>query len=276
MKRLMREKAWDIQLEDLSVGYPGLVVLEGLNATLPAGKVSVILGGSGSGKSTLMRHVLGLSRPFSGRILLGHKDIFTLSSREFRSMRRRIGVLFQDGALLGSLTLGENVALPLKEHTRLHLDTIREVVRLKLRLVGLEDFAEFFPGQLSGGMRKRAGLARALVMDPPILLCDEPTSGLDPINAALMDQLLKNMNKHFGVTVVVVSHDLQSLFAIADYALVLHQGKAAFAGELEELKNTQDPYLRQFLDRKPGESSIPDLGEEHELVEDHLERCETW
>lgn len=275
MKRLSREKAWDIQMEDLTIGYPGLVVLEGLNATLPAGKISVILGGSGSGKSTLMRHILGLSRPFSGRILLGHRDIFKLSTSEFRCMRRRIGVLFQDGALLGSLTLGENVALPLKEHTRLHPDTIREVVLLKLRLVGLEDFVDFHPAQLSGGMRKRAGLARALVMDPPILLCDEPTSGLDPINAALMDQLLKNMNRHFGVTVVTVSHDLQSLFTIADYALVLHQGQAAFAGALQELKGTDDPYLRQFLDRKPGESTIPELNGEQEAIGESLEEC-SW
>lgn len=273
MKRLTREKAWDIVLEDLSIGYPGLVVLQGLNATLPAGKISVILGGSGSGKSTLMRHILGLSRPISGRIMLGHRDIFTLSQKDFRCMRRRIGVLFQDGALLGSLTLGENVALPLQEHTKLHRETIQEVVRLKLRLVGLEKFEHFYPGQLSGGMRKRAGLARALVMDPPILLCDEPTSGLDPINAALMDELLKNLNEHFGVTVLVVSHDLQSLFAIADHVLVVHEGRAAFTGPLEDLLATQDPYLRQFLDRKPGDAVIPDLHEEREAMEKQTKAC---
>ena len=263
MQRSSREKAWDIKLENLTIGYPGLVVLQDLDATLPAGGITVILGGSGSGKSTLLRHILGLSRPISGRILLGGKDIFKLPLKDFRCIRRRMGVLFQDGALLGSLTLAENVALPLKEHTKLHPETIAEVVRLKLRLVGLEKFGAFYPAQLSGGMRKRAGLARALVMDPPILLCDEPTSGLDPINAALMDELLKNMNKHFGVTVVVVSHDLQSLFAIADHVLVLHDGTVAFNGRLETLRNTDDAYLRQFLDRKPNESPFSNVPGEH-------------
>lgn len=276
MQRLARTKAWDIKLENLSAGYPGFVVLEGINAHLPAGKISVILGGSGSGKSTLLRHILGLSPPLEGRIMLGGKDICELPVKELRCLRRRMGVLFQDGALLGSLTLNENVALPLHEHTGLHNETIREVVKLKLRLVGLEKFGNFHPGQLSGGMRKRAGLARALVMDPPIVLCDEPTSGLDPINSALMDQLLSNMNKHFGVTVVSVSHDLQSLYAIADYAMVLHDGAAIFTGDLETLRNTDDPYLRQFLDRKPGDSGMPDLrelDEEQTKISEYVERC---
>lgn len=277
MKRLSRTKAWDIKLENLSVGYPGYVVLEDINANIPAGKISVILGGSGSGKSTLLRHILGLSLPISGRILLGGRDICELAVKDLRCLRRRMGVLFQDGALLGSMTLGENVGLPLQEHTALHPDTIREVVLLKLRLVGLEKFADFYPGQLSGGMRKRAGLARALVMDPPILLCDEPTSGLDPINSALMDQLLVNMNKHFGVTIVVVSHDLQSLYTIADYAMVLNEGAAVFAGDLDTLRATDDPYLRQFLDRKPGDSGMPDLSEleeEQEEISNQIGTCD--
>lgn len=242
---------WGIRLENCSVGYPGIVVLEGLNATLPAGKISVILGGSGCGKSTLLRHVLGLSKPTCGKIFIGGEDLFQLRTKEFRNVRRRMGVLFQDGALLGSLTLGENVALPLKERTSLPAAEIRERVLHKLGLVGLEEYADYYPGQLSGGMRKRGGLARAIVTDPPVLLCDEPTSGLDPINAAQMDALLMNMNKRFNVTVIVVSHDLQSLYATADHVLMLHDGRAVFDGTLQELKQSGDAYIRQFLERKP-------------------------
>ena len=247
----MGDEIWGIRLEDCSVGYPGLVVLKGLNATLPAGKISVILGGSGCGKSTLLRHVLGLSKPTQGKIFIGDADLFKLRTRDFREVRRRMGVLFQDGALLGSLTLGENVALPLKERTSLPAAEIQERVLHKLSLVGLEEFVDYYPGQLSGGMRKRGGLARAIVMDPPVLLCDEPTSGLDPINAAQMDALLLDMNKRFNVTVVVVSHDLQSLYATADHVLVLNEGRAVFDGSLQELKQSDDPYIRQFLERRP-------------------------
>lgn len=253
------EKPWDIRLENLSVGYPGHVVLREVNAELPSGKISMILGGSGSGKSTLLRHILGLSLPLQGRILHGGRDIFTLGRREFRSLRRRMGVLFQDGALLGSLTLAQNLALPLKEHTRLGAVEIDAVVLQKLSLVGLERFGGYHPGQLSGGMRKRAGLARAMVMDPPLLLCDEPTSGLDPINAALMDALLQRLNRQFGVTVLVVSHDLQSLAGIADYVLVLNEGRSVFTGSREELFASEDPYVRRFLDRRPTEEDMPVL-----------------
>lgn len=249
--------AWDIVLEDLSVGYPGLTVLQGVNARFPAGEATVILGGSGSGKSTLLKHILGLSRPIKGSILLGDQDLAKLSGRKLGRFRRRLGVLFQDGALLGSLTLAENVALPLQEHTSLKQGRIRDTVMAKLELVGLADFAHYYPSQLSGGMRKRAGLARAIVEDAPILLCDEPTSGLDPINAALMDRLLKDMNQRLGVTLVVVSHDLDSLDVLADHVLVLNQGRAVFMGTLEELRATDDSYLRHFLDREPEEQDLP-------------------
>lgn len=246
--------AWDIQLEDLRLGYGRTVVLDNLNARLPGGRITVILGGSGGGKSTLLKHIIGLGRPMSGKILLGGRDIFSLSDKEFRRLRRRMGVLFQDGALLGSLTLAENVGLPLREHTSLTAGDIRDLVMHKLSLVGLEKFPDYYPGQLSGGMRKRAGLARALVTDPPILFCDEPTSGLDPINAAQMDALLLAMKKQYpGMTIVVVSHDLASLNAIADHVLVLRKGGVAFNGSPEELRAATDPYLRDFLDRRPEE-----------------------
>lgn len=262
---MTESNGWDIRLENLRLGYDDTVVLDDISAILPAGKISVILGGSGDGKSTLLRHILGLKRPMAGKIFLGPHDLFQLSNRQFRKVRRRMGVLFQDGALLGSLTLGENVALPLTEHTKLDRATIRNIVYHKLALVGLDKYADYYPNQLSGGMRKRAGLARAIVTDPPILMCDEPTSGLDPINSAQMDRLLLDMKHHFPeMTIIVVSHDLESLYTIADHALVLHGGKAAYNGTLEPLRQTTDPYLRQFLDRSAGEMHIPDLrlGEE--------------
>ena len=251
----MNTAAWNIQLENLRLGYGETVVLDNCNACLPGGRITVILGGSGGGKSTLLKHIIGLSRPMSGRILLGGRDIFSLSDKDFRRLRRRMGVLFQDGALLGSLTLAENVGLPLREHTSLTAGDIRDLVLHKLCLVGLENFPDYHPGQLSGGMRKRAGLARALITDPPILFCDEPTSGLDPINAAQMDALLLSMKEQYpDMTIVVVSHDLASLKTIADHVLVLHKGGVAFNGPPEKLQATTDPYLRNFLDRKPEEN----------------------
>lgn len=250
-------QAWDIEFHDLSVGYGEHVVLRDINAVLPAGKVSVILGGSGGGKSTLLRHIIGLSRPLSGSVYLGGRDLFALNRAEFRRVRRQMGVLFQDGALLGALSLAQNVALPLSEHLRLPKPLIREAALRVLRMVGLEDFADFYPNQLSGGMRKRAGLARAIIAEPRILLCDEPTSGLDPITAARMDELLHSMHEQYAeMTLVVVSHDLASLRAIADYVLVLRDGGAVFAGSLAELEASPDPYLRQFLSREAGDQRL--------------------
>ena len=217
-------QAWDIEFKDLTVGYGSHIVLHDVNAVLPGGKVSVILGGSGCGKSTLLRHIIGLSRPLSGHVLVGGRDLFALGRADFRRIRRHMGVLFQDGALL------------------------------VLRMVGLDEFADFYPNQLSGGMRKRAGLARAIVAEPRVLLCDEPTSGLDPITAARMDDLLLAMREQYaGMSVVVVSHDLASLRAIADHVLVLADGKALFSGTLAELEASDDPYLRQFLHREAGD-----------------------
>ncbi|WP_031482251.1 ABC transporter ATP-binding protein [Maridesulfovibrio frigidus] len=246
--------AQDITLKELSLGYPGNVLMENLNAVLPAGKISVILGGSGCGKSTLLRHILGLNVPVSGEIFLGATSLTNLKDQdELRLIRTRMGVLFQDGAMLGSLTLGENVALPLQEHTELPDEIIEEVVQMKLRMVGLGDFTHYFPSQLSGGMRKRAGLARAMVMDPTTLLCDEPSSGLDPISAADLDQLILKLKETFNVTTVVVTHDLDSLFNIADHVVVLHQGKCLYQGDLPGLKESDDEYLIDFLERRPTE-----------------------
>ncbi len=218
-------ESWDICFRNLSVGYNGVPVLSDINATLPGGKVSVILGGSGCGKSTLLRHVIGLAKPIKGGILIGGKDLFTLSRNDFRRLRKRMGVLFQDGALLGALTLAQNVVLPLSEHLRLQKKLLREAALRVLRMVGLEEFADYYPNQLSGGMRKRAGLARAIIADPALLLCDEPTSGLDPITAARMDNLLLSMHaKYPGMTIVSVSHDLASLKPLQIMCLCLARG----------------------------------------------------
>jgi len=245
----------DIELRDVSVGYGDRVVLRGINTTLPGGRISVILGGSGCGKSTLLRNIIGLVPIQNGRIALGGRDMARLNPAERLQLRRRMGVLFQDGALLGSLRLGENIALPLREHTELTDSLIEEVVRMKLRLVGLADFMNYFPSELSGGMRKRAGLARAMALDPAVLLCDEPTSGLDPITAADMDQLILELKATFNMTIVVVTHDLESLTAIADHVVVLNQGNMLFEGPLAALGACDDPFIVRFLKRQPSRES---------------------
>lgn len=249
-------EGWQIRLEHLSAGYAGRVVLNDLSSTIPAGKTTVILGGSGCGKSTLLRQITGLSRPFAGKVIINNQDLFNIPNHEFCRIRRRMGVLFQDGALLGSLTLAENVALPLSEHLKLDAKIIRQEALRVLALVELADFADFYPNELSGGMRKRAGLARAIIAQPQILLCDEPTSGLDPITAAKMDALLNNLHEYYPqMTIIVVSHDLDSLKTIADHAIVLREGKILFDDQAHFLQEQTDPYLQQFLRREPGQSS---------------------
>jgi phospholipid/cholesterol/gamma-HCH transport system ATP-binding protein len=249
----------DIRLTNLTVGYGDKAVVSNVNVTLPAGKISVILGGSGCGKSTLIKHILRLHDPIEGEIHIGSHNIMNLSRKAWACLKLQLGLLFQDGALLGSMTLADNVALPLREHTRLKPKEAYELAASKLALVGLEDYAGLYPNQLSGGMRKRAGLARALIMDPAILFCDEPTSGLDPINSAELDQLLLELKQRFDITVVVVSHDLASMRAIADHVVVLGEGRVLFDGTREELEATEDEYLRRFLDRIAKPRSAPRL-----------------
>ena len=252
----MRSQSWDVRFVNLALGYGSHIVLRDINATLPAGKISVILGGSGGGKSTILRHIAGLQKPVSGQIFIGSQDISDLSASSLRRLRRRMGILFQDGALLGALTLAENVALPLSEHLHLGKKLCRAAAKRVLSMVGLADFPDFYPNQLSGGMRKRAGLARAIIGEPLLLLCDEPTSGLDPITAARMDELLLALHHNYpDMTLIVVSHDLASVRRIADYVLVLREGTACFTGTSAEFEESRDPYILQFLNREPGSTS---------------------
>jgi len=249
----------NIRLENLSVGYGGNPVVGDLNIEFPSGKISMVVGGSGSGKSTLIKHVLQLQSPIKGKIYVGGHDMGTLSRRKNHCIRLRTGVLFQDGALLGSLRLKDNVALPLREHTRLKEEQIMHIVQDRLALVGLGHAMELYPNELSGGMRKRGGLARALVMDPQVLFCDEPTSGLDPVMSAELDQLLLEMMCHFDMTMVVVSHDLASMRGLADFVVVLGEGRSLYQGTIKELEATEDPYLRRFLDRAAEDRDAPRL-----------------
>jgi phospholipid/cholesterol/gamma-HCH transport system ATP-binding protein len=248
-----------IRLESLTVGYGGNPVVSDMDIHIPGGKVTMIMGGSGCGKSTVLKHILRLHTPIAGTIFIGGHDIFSLSGKAFRCLRQRMGALFQDGALLGSLRLKDNIALPLREHTRLKESQIMDIVRHKLDLVGLGHAMELFPHELSGGMRKRAGLARALVMDPQVLFCDEPTSGLDPVMSAELDQLLLEMMGHFDMTTVVVTHDLASMRTIADHVVVLGDGRCLFQGSVAELEASEDAYLRSFLDREAPHRDTPRL-----------------
>src|SRR5262245_12195334 len=238
-----------ITLRGLRVGYGDHEVLHGIDLDVMRGETLVILGGSGSGKSTLLRTLVGLQRPSSGEIWLKGRNIAAMSRAELDELRKRIGMSFQGGALFGSMTVGENVALPLREHTRLEGSTIEIIVRLKLEQVGLTGFEGYMPSQLSGGMRKRAAVARAMAMDPEILLFDEPSAGLDPIIAAGMDELILELKKVFHMTIIVVTHELASAFLIADRMVLIDRGNVIAVGSKDDMRSCAHPRVRQFLDR---------------------------
>jgi phospholipid/cholesterol/gamma-HCH transport system ATP-binding protein len=238
-----------ISLRNLRVSYGEREILHGINFDVMHGETLVILGGSGSGKSTLLRTLVGLEKPSSGEIWLKGKNIAAISSDEMDEIRKRIGMSFQGGALFGSMTVGENVALPLREHTRLEDSTIEIILRLKLDQVGLSGFENYMPSQLSGGMKKRAAVARALAMDPEILFFDEPSAGLDPIIAAGVDQLILELKQAFHMTIIVVTHELASAFLIADRMVLIDKGNVVAIGSKEEMQSSTHPRVRQFLDR---------------------------
>ena len=238
-----------ISLHNLRVNYGEREILHGLDFEVLRGETVVILGGSGSGKSTLLRTLVGLERPSSGEICINGKNLAAISDAEMNEIRKRVGMSFQGGALFGSMTVGENVALPLREHTKLEEPTIEIIVRLKLDQVGLAGFESYMPSQLSGGMKKRAAVARAMAMDPEILFFDEPSAGLDPIIAAGMDELILDLKKAFHMTIVVVTHELASAFLIADRMVLIDKGNIVATGSKEEMRSSTHPRVRQFLDR---------------------------
>lgn len=244
-----------IEIIGLKSHYGDMEVLKDITVSMPKGKITTIVGKSGSGKSTLLKHLIGLLKPTKGEILIGGKDISVLREEELNEVRKKMGVLFQGAALLNSLSVSDNVALPIREHTRLNESTIHIMVHMKLDLVGLSGFENFYPSQLSGGMKKRAGLARAMALDPEFLFFDEPSSGLDPVTAAGLDKLILKLRDVFKITIVVVTHELPSLFMISDHVIMLDSGEAIFAGPLDELKTADDPRIKMFLERRPEEET---------------------
>ncbi len=244
-------QTWNIDIKNLTAGYTNKEIFNNLNANLPGGSICALLGESGCGKSTLLKMILKLLPVKEGQILVGDKDLCKMPTQEFKRFRRRFGVLFQDGALLGSLNLIDNVALPLTENTKLSYAVRKEAALRVLELVGLKEYAQYYPSQLSGGMKKRAGLARAIITEPPLLFCDEPTSGLDPITSAQMDQLLVDMKSYYPeMTIILITHDLASVKSIAKNVLLLHEGKSVFNGSVEDFYKSQEDYVLQFLARK--------------------------
>src|ERR1700683_4346516 len=252
-----------ISIRDLRVNYGEREILHGVSFDVNAGETLVILGGSGSGKSTLLRTLVGLEHAKSGEVWVAGKNLSTASPADLSDIRKRMGMSFQGSALFGSMTVGENVALPLREHTPLDASTIDIVVRLKLEQVGLSGYENYMPAQLSGGMKKPPPVAPPLAMDPQILFFDEPSAGLDPIIAAGVDELILKMKKAFGMTIVVVTHELASAFLIADRMVLLDRGVVVANGTVEEMQHSTHPRVRQFLDR----ISEPEIADEMKYLQ---------
>ncbi|MEN6486872.1 MAG: ABC transporter ATP-binding protein [Syntrophobacteraceae bacterium] len=259
-----------IKVSNLVRSFAGRVVLDGIDMTVEKGKITAIMGGSGCGKSTLLRHLIGVLRPDSGQIWVNGKDITRFGEEEMEAYRKRFGMLFQGGALLNSLTVHDNIALPLREHTKLDEKIIGVMVKMKLELVGLRDFDHLKPSQLSGGMQKRVALARAIALDPEIVFYDEPNSGLDPVVSGVIDQLIMDLSQRMHITSVVVTHDIKSAFKIAHKMVVLFRGKVVAQGTPDEIRETRDPLVLQFINGSP-DGPIPLRQSSRDYLEDLLD-----
>jgi phospholipid/cholesterol/gamma-HCH transport system ATP-binding protein len=245
-----------IEIRDLVVDYGSRRILDRLSLDIPAGQISVIMGGSGTGKSTLLRCILGLKKPTSGSINMLGTELTTCSARELNALRKQMGVAFQGGALFSSMSVAENIQLALREHTKLDESTIRIMTRIKLDMVNMLPHENLMPSELSGGMAKRAALARAIIMDPKLLFFDEPSAGLDPVTAAELDELILLLKQSMNMTIVVVTHELESAFKIADRISILGKGHFVFSGSPDEVHACQDPIVQGLLTRKPRESAV--------------------
>jgi phospholipid/cholesterol/gamma-HCH transport system ATP-binding protein len=237
----------EIAIKGLTKTFGNQTVFEDVTCDVPKGRITVVLGPSGTGKSVFLKHLVGLLRPDRGEIWIDGKDLPTLPERELYAVRRKFGVLFQDGALFGSMNVYDNVAFPLREHTRTSERDIRTIVGEKLEMVGLKGAEEKLPGEISGGMKKRAGLARALVLDPQIILFDEPDSGLDPVRTAFLCELIRDLNQQLGATMIVVTHDIASARRVSDYIGMLCRRRLVQFGPAKEMFESDLPEVRQFL-----------------------------
>ena len=245
-----------IEVEDLISYYGPRQILRGVSLDVVEGEIMVIMGGSGSGKSTLLRHLMALERPSSGTVRLLGRDLDALSARDLNELRKKTGAAFQGGALFSSMTVGENIMLPLREHTELDHTTMRIMARLKLEVVDLAGFEDLMPAELSGGMIKRAAMARAIIMDPKILFCDEPSAGLDPVVSAAIDDLILRLRDAIGMSIVVVTHELESAFKIADRITVLDKGEILFIGTVDELRNHTSERIQNLLNRRAEDEAV--------------------
>ena len=242
-----------LEVENLVTHYGDTKVLDGVSFNVHRGEIFMIIGGSGCGKSTLLKHMCGLLRPTSGRIVFQGSDIASMDEDELAVMQQSIGIAFQSSGLFNSMTVGDNVAMPMVEFGAVDQSLVKPLVRMKLSLVGLAHAEHLMPSDLSGGMRKRAGLARAIAVDPPLVYFDEPSAGLDPIMAAGLDELIIKLNRLLGTTFVIVTHELDSIRVAANRILMLDRGKVIFLGTLDEVEKTENERVKQFFERRPDE-----------------------
>ncbi|MSO85572.1 MAG: ABC transporter ATP-binding protein [Rhodospirillales bacterium] len=245
-----------IEVENLVTHYGSRLILKDVSMDVREGEIMVIMGGSGSGKSTLLRHLMALERQTSGTIRILGEDVVRLGTRELVELRMKTGVAFQGGALFSSMTVGENIMLPLYEHTDLDRTTMEIMARMKLEVVNLAGFENLMPSELSGGMIKRAAMARAIVMDPKILFCDEPSAGLDPVVSSALDELILRLRDAMRMSIVVVTHELESVFKIADRVTVLDQGRILFIGTLDELRASPSERIQNLLSRRADDTDL--------------------